>query len=856
MKKISLICSLVAALGVTFTNAYAQESDFDLSSQRGEKQDVASVPGKKIDHQGIVVNPTPHAMEINREAALDVQAGFNVKDTKKKFAEPLAGCGFKSSANGQALRIDFGKKYTKKANVKAVSGAYRLTVGKKGIDICGYDERGAFYGLMTLRQLLESPACKGGKLPYLTINDYPDLPDRGVVEGFYGTPWSHEVRLSLIDFYGRHKMCTYLYGPKDDPYHSCPNWRKPYPEKEAQQIKDLVDACRRNYVDFVWAIHPGQDIKWNEEDYRNLVNKFNLMYDLGVRSFAIFFDDISGEGTNPVKQVELLNRLHKEFVEARGDVTALTVCPTDYSRLWANPTPQGSLAIYGNTLHPSIKVFWTGDVVCSDLTADTMHWLNSRIKRPGYYWWNFPVTDYARHIIMQGPTYGLDTTLSANDLCGLVSNPMEHGEASKLALYGVADYCWNIAEYNPIDNWERGLAELTPEALDAYRTFAIHSCDTETGYRRDESWETEIFTIDHYTQQQYSRLMDEFKKVSAVEATMKAHCANKLLMTELTPWLEQFTLLGQRGVRALELLDTDKQGNYAKFWQDYVDNIMTTDQRKAYEAHKVGTMKLQPFYETTMDDLSDAFFYSLTSTRPTTLKAIGSFPTLRTTQSKQMFDGDSTTYYHSGKAQTREGGDWFGVDLGETKDIDEINILQGRNSVDDVDYFDHATLEYSADGKTWTPLIDEMTKQYVINWKGSGVKGRYIRLRKLPSEKSNWVAVRSFVVNPADESKLGIKVTAPNVKAALRAFDSHPGTSYMLNEPMTFTVNNSESNTCIILAKIPQGGNVRVTQLDAAGKSLLSQQFGGAYIRFDIVQGTKTIAIDGNAEIYEIIQKP
>lgn len=115
-------------------------------------------------------------------------------------------------------------------------------------------------------------------------------------------------------------MNCYLYGPKDDPYHSCPNWRLPYPEQEARQIRELVEACNRNRVDFVWAIHPGQDIKWNEEDYNNLVRKFEMMYDLGVRSFAIFFDDISGEGTNPVKQTELLNRLNEEFVRAKGDV--------------------------------------------------------------------------------------------------------------------------------------------------------------------------------------------------------------------------------------------------------------------------------------------------------------------------------------------------------------------------------------------------------------------------------------------------------------------------------------------------------------------------------------------------------
>ena len=214
----------------------------------------------------------------------------------------------------------------------------------------------------------------------------------------------------------------------------------------------------------MWAIHPGQDIRWNEEDYMNLLNKFNLMYDLGVRSFAIFFDDISGEGTDPEKQTALLNRLQSDFVTEKGDVSSLTVCPTDYSKLWANPTPEGSLSIYGRNLDPSVKVFWTGDVVCSDLTEETLEWVNSRIRRPAFYWWNYPVTDYARHIIMQGPVYGLETSLTSDDLCGFVSNPMEHGEASKLALYSVADYTWNIEAYNPVDSWERGIPATPNQA--------------------------------------------------------------------------------------------------------------------------------------------------------------------------------------------------------------------------------------------------------------------------------------------------------------------------------------------------------------------------------------------------------
>ena len=88
------------------------------------------------------------------------------------------------------------------------------------------------------------------------INDYPALKYRGVVEGFYGNPRSHETRLSILDFMGRHKMNSYVYGPKDDPYHRTPNWRKPYPPEEGRKIKELAERARKNHIDFVWAIHP------------------------------------------------------------------------------------------------------------------------------------------------------------------------------------------------------------------------------------------------------------------------------------------------------------------------------------------------------------------------------------------------------------------------------------------------------------------------------------------------------------------------------------------------------------------------------------------------------------------------
>ena len=214
--------------------------------------------------------------------------------------------------SGKSLPLEI-KKLKDKAPEMQRSGAYTLTITKKGITIGIVDDNSLFYAAQTLKQLVKYD--EGKKiLPLCSIKDYPDVLFRGTVEGFYGQPWSHADRIEQIRFYGRIKLNTYIYGPKDDPYHSSPNWRKPYPAEEAEHIKELAKEAAHNKVNFVWAIHPGQDIQWNQTDSMNILSKFEKMYDLGVRSFAVFFDDISGEGARPEKQAGLLNYIHKEFI--------------------------------------------------------------------------------------------------------------------------------------------------------------------------------------------------------------------------------------------------------------------------------------------------------------------------------------------------------------------------------------------------------------------------------------------------------------------------------------------------------------------------------------------------------------
>lgn len=448
---------------------------------------------------------------------------------------------------------------------------YLLRIEGQRIIIAGHDERGLYYGIQSLRDLME----QGQQLPIGQVTDYPDVPYRGVVEGFYGTPWSHAARLRQLDYYGRHKLNVYIYGPKDDPYHSVPNWRKPYPEAEARQIQELTERARQRGVLFYWAIHPGQDIKWTEEDRDLVIQKFEWMYALGVRAFAVFFDDITGEGTKAEKQAELLNYIDNHFIKRKTDVAPLVMCPTEYNKSWSN-IKGGYLPTLGERLNPGIEIMWTGNTVVACIDKPDMAWINGHLKRKAYIWFNFPVSDYVRDHMLLGPTYGNSLEIK-DDLAGFLSNPMEHAEASKIALYSIADYTWHMASYDSQSSWQKAMREVLPQAAEALECFASHSSDLGPNghrFRRDES----VALTPHLEQLWQSRGRDA-KASAAVEQelvrleracdVLLGHKSNPYLINEIRPWLRQGRLLAKYGQQALRLVREGQAGQWAAFGQTH-----------------------------------------------------------------------------------------------------------------------------------------------------------------------------------------------------------------------------------------------------------------------------------------------
>ena len=115
----------------------------------------------------------------------------------------------------------------------------------------------------------------------------------------------------------------------------------------------------------------------------------------------------------------------------------------------------------------------------------------------------------------------------------------------------------------------------------------------------------------------------------------------------------------------------------------------------AYNAHSSGVLKLQPFYKQLMDDMAARFYKHLSGNNASVATACGTYKSLHTPQAKLMFDNDTATYYHSGAGQRTDH--FVAIDMGFVRKVYDVHILQGRNSIDDVDYFDHAVLEYSLD---------------------------------------------------------------------------------------------------------------------------------------------------------------
>ena len=96
----------------------------------------------------------------------------------------------------------------------------------------------------------------------------------------------------MFKFGSARGMNTYLYAPKDDPYHR-ERWTEPYPRNQWQALLQLIRHAQALRIDFVYGFHPGKGLCFSDKTpVRTLLTKARRFYEAGVRTFAVLFDDI------------------------------------------------------------------------------------------------------------------------------------------------------------------------------------------------------------------------------------------------------------------------------------------------------------------------------------------------------------------------------------------------------------------------------------------------------------------------------------------------------------------------------------------------------------------------------------
>ena len=402
------------------------------------------------------------------------------------------------------------------------------------------------------------------------------IPLRGVVEGFYGTPWTFEDRADILEFCRQNNLNSYIYAPKDDPYHR-DKWRTPYPAEKIAEMTRLVAIAKENKVRFIFAVSPGLDLNYkSDDDFKALIRKFDAMYQIGVRDFAIFFDDLKDDKGNHHEsgklQAQFLNRVQKNLNSRYKDVAPLITVPTEYFYLdmVKGDKVKPYTRDFAANLDERIVVLYSGrGVVCDGITDKELAEVNKIFGRDMGVWWNYPVNDYS---LTEGGNRNVKLALGAIEklpsakMTAIFFNPMEQVQLSKIALATGAIYANNPTAYDENQAWDRVLKEQFGSLAPAMKIFAEHS-------RHMENWWAKVGPPDaiEFATMAHNLVYDMGKKIFVDFTPMEKkiaemdNAADILLkrlpekyLAECKPQLEQFKRLARADKVALESLKAGK----------------------------------------------------------------------------------------------------------------------------------------------------------------------------------------------------------------------------------------------------------------------------------------------------------
>jgi len=220
----------------------------------------------------------------------------------------------------------------------------------------------------------------------------------GIIEGYYGRPWSWAVRAETVSFLAPYGYGFYLYAPKADPFLRR-RWQEDHPRDMADGLSALAAHCRGAGVRFGVGLSPYEIYRdFNADAKEALARKLAFFDAVGIDDLAILFDDMEGSQPDLAEaQVAVV-----DWAASRTRASRIVMCPSYYTddpvldRLFGR-RPEGYLRKLGELLDPAIGIFWTGEEVCSrEYSPGHLARVGEELRRKPFLWDNYPVNDGPR----------------------------------------------------------------------------------------------------------------------------------------------------------------------------------------------------------------------------------------------------------------------------------------------------------------------------------------------------------------------------------------------------------------------------------------------------------------------------
>lgn len=639
--------------------------------------------------------------------------------------------------------------------------SYYLSIKDNNIVILGKDSDSVYYGLSTLDLIFQQTQ---DEVRELEIKDYSSSYYRGFIEGYYGIPWTSEERKELMRFGSKFKSNIYIYAPKDDAYHSsC--WRDLYAENDLEILKEQIEVGRETKTKLAWALHPFMSNKITADNYdaslQIVENKFNQLYEAGVRQFVISADDVE-VSSGLLEDGSLHNKLLNDvatFLKDKNDCNDLVFVPSAYCYQAEQRLKVDLNKYYASLmkdLDDSIHIMWTGDDVCSSMESGRFTEFTNLTNKKPFFWLNWPVNDYSTdHLLMgKGEVLNINYTDDTVPFEGMVTNPMQQAEPSKLSIFAICDYTWNPNKFNVDKSYNDSFKYVEEKEYESLKAISSHltNANLYEGKYFEEAKDLKELITEYETTNDVTKLVEYFTKFTASIESFKANAKNTKLKDSMLPWIEALEDASNAMINYLTIMkDFDNLSNdqlktmldngnsyeeKSKLHKEPVLNVITYNIDYKYADYGVSVLK--PFMNKVKQIVNDKVKLALGL--PTGIVYEG-FDSIYSGSVDNIFDGDESTYCWFGSVPSEDA--YIRIDLEEVKEIHDIKILYG-NANGATDYM-VGKVYVSRDAKNYNYVGLSDSASVLLDLRDNPVNARYIMIKNTSTE--TWVSIKEVSYN-------------------------------------------------------------------------------------------------------------